>query len=184
MTALLKRDDVTQSGQSIKPFYDWDLLLEPVVNPAEAAAPLPAPNELIARHARLLNRISTELVQQQERLLDELRPHVLKLALELARAIMGREVASTSVIEHSLQQALQQLHLATRVTVRLHPDDLAYVQAQQTEPSEQVPVLTFIADPAIDRGGCYLQSDRGDIDARLATQLAHLGQALGVDVAS
>ena len=97
----------------------------------------------------------------------------------MAREIVGHEVsADLSVIEHSFAQALQRLHFATKVLVRLHPEDLAYVQEHPQLWQAHRGELEFVADPALERGGCYLESERGGIDNTLATQFQSLRRQL------
>lgn len=99
--------------------------------------------------------------------------------MSVAREIIGHEVrADPAVIEHTLTQALQNLHFATRIAVRLHPDDLVHLQEHAAVWEQHTPALEFVADEEIARGGCVLESDRGGFDATLETQLKTLHEAM------
>lgn len=191
MGALIKKTELGAQEGAVRPLY---AAAEGARQPAAAPPPAPAsaapptagtpPAEaagpgVVDRHARLLNRMITELVAERQRLLTELRPDLLRLALQIASAIIGYEsTANPALIEHTLTQALQQLHFASRVVVRVHPEDLAYVQERpdlfQTHSGE----VEFVADQSVERGGCLLQSDRGGIDSTIATQIRSLTEQL------
>lgn len=181
MAQLWKKAELAAQPAAVQPLYA--VVPPPVTaSPAEAPAPSAGPDgaeETVARHLRLLNRAAAELVQEQERLLAELRPELLRLVLALATEVIRRETkVDRSIVERTLQEALQQVHFATRVSVRVHPDDLAHLQAQPGL-AEHFPVtLQWQADSEIELGGCRLHTDRGALDATIATQLRHLAEAL------
>jgi flagellar assembly protein FliH len=84
----------------------------------------------------------------------------LKLAPEHVREVVERE--------------LTRLHPARRVVLRVHPDDLALLDAAETLRArhELRAPLSFEADVTLSRGGCVIDTDLGRIDARLETRLS------------
>jgi flagellar assembly protein FliH len=67
------------------------------------------------------------------------------------------------------------------VTLKVNPKDLDLVREHRKEWVEAVEgmgTLTVEADPAIARGGCVLETDAGDVDARVEERLAMLNTAL------
>lgn len=99
---------------------------------------------------------------------------LVKLSLEVARKVVHREVTADSDIVLTLVRvALQRLHPRAIAKVFLHPDDLAYVIEHRHELSN-TSALEFIGDHSIGRGGCMIQSDHGDIDARIEQQFASI----------
>jgi flagellar assembly protein FliH len=67
---------------------------------------------------------------------------------------------------------------ARHITVLVHPDDHALV-AQGCEEALAARGARLLAQPAIARGGCRVESDAGTIDAQIATRWANASQALG-----
>ena len=173
MRGVLRQSELQGRVGVIRPFHEE-------IEPARTrAAPAPPDAGDPERHLRLLGRIAEEMVRERARLLAQIRPGILELALAIAREIIHHEVtADPTVIEQTLAQALQNLHFATKIVARLHPDDLAHLQEHQAAWQQQAAQLEFIADPSIERGGCRLDSDRGGFDATLQTQLATLREAL------
>lgn len=175
---LLKRSQLLGRSDDVR------LLYEPTPPPPPSPVPVPpeatpVESDVVARHARLLNRITSELLAERSRLLIELQPDLLRLVLAMAHQIVGHELASNPlIIESTLAQALGHLHLATRITVRLHPEDLTHLQAHPEAFALHPAELDLTADPQIERGGCRLESDRGGIDCTIETQLRLLAERL------
>jgi flagellar biosynthesis/type III secretory pathway protein FliH len=67
------------------------------------------------------------------------------------------------------------------VNLRLHPDDLAAASARRDALAARAPgasALAFVADEAVGRYGCVVETAHGRVDARLESQLAALEGAL------
>jgi flagellar assembly protein FliH len=106
---------------------------------------------------------------------------LLELALAVAREIIGREVTlDPALVEGALGDAVGQVNEATRLVARVNPDDLAYLQEQGVHLSggREGAALTLMGDETIDRGGCRLETDRGNIDATLQTQMLLVRETL------
>jgi flagellar biosynthesis/type III secretory pathway protein FliH len=65
--------------------------------------------------------------------------------------------------------------------VRVHPDDVAAVTVRRDALAARAPAgaaLDIVADEAVGRHGCVIETALGRVDARLETQLAALERAL------
>jgi flagellar assembly protein FliH len=180
---LLKKHELDQLPMDVRPLYA-NAPPVPLTAAALPVAPAPVSEPAADRQARLLNRIVGEFVRERERLLDEVRPELLQISLAVAREIIGHEISvDPGVIEGTLRECLGELHFASRVVVRLHPDDLAYLRRRPEVEEDQTGEIEFMADTSIERGGCLIESDRGGVDATIETQLRLLGQHLRASVA-
>ena len=95
-----------------------------------------------------------------------------RLAVRIAERILGAKLAlSPEVVVEVVRQAIAAARKP--VSVRVHPEDLALVERALAD----APVA-WVADPLIERGGCVVDTGRGPVDARLATQLAAIERAL------
>ncbi len=124
-------------------------------------------DSLMKRYANAIREISSlkpALYAQAER-------EVVKLALEVAKKIVRREVrVDPEIIQTLVKVALQHVAVKSPVTIRLHPADHEYLLQLQTssstrEGSEREAV--YLADKSIERGGCLIETDCGDVDARI-----------------
>jgi flagellar assembly protein FliH len=121
------------------------------------------------------------------RLLDS---HVERALLELALAI-GAQLARRELRSDPTQmiavvrECLKQLPLGTReVRVRLHPEDAAVIRAKPAAPSGER-AWTLIEDATLTRGGCLIEGEHSQLDARFESRLhALVASALGDERAS
>ena len=134
-------------------------------------------NAKIVRFTTLLGELAEPL-----RLLDsEMERALLALALalgsQLARRTLRHEPAQIIAI---VRECLRQLPLASReVRVRLHPEDAAVVRAQLA-PVAGEHAWTLIDDATLTRGGCLIESEHSQLDARFESRLqALVASALG-----
>lgn len=118
-----------------------------------------------------LQRLRTELLVKTER-------QVVDLAVAMARRIVHRELAlDPDLLLAMARVALDRLADVSTASIRLHPEDYAATVGRGQ--SSQVPGgVRIVADPAIARGGCLVQSDYGVIDVTASVQLDELAQAL------
>lgn len=99
---------------------------------------------------------------------------LVRLALEIARKVVHREVTTDADIVLTLARvALERLHPRAVATVLLHPDDFEYVNTRRQALSSNS-AIEIVADTAVGRGGCVVQSEHGDIDARIERQFASI----------
>jgi flagellar assembly protein FliH len=112
-----------------------------------------------------------ELEALQRRECRHFEKELVDLALAVARKIVGREVAvNPEAVAGMLRDALSRIEHAGSLSIRMHPDDLqrlADVQPRLLEGLADPARVRFEADPAISAGGCFIESEAGDIDARL-----------------
>ena len=118
-----------------------------------------------------LNGLRSELFATSER-------EIIRLALEIARKIIKREVA----IDEELILALVKVALArvadqTLITVRVNPKDHHAIERHQAAAPETGALsesIKLVEDPLIARGGCIIETQSGTIDARIEEQLREI----------
>ncbi|MGV2895806.1 FliH/SctL family protein [Achromobacter sp. AGC78] len=115
--------------------------------------------------------------------LDRERVATEDAALELTMAALARILGQSPEAESVaaiVRQAGSQLRDPTRVRVRMAPADIELLQAANVLPLSLVPQaadVQWVQDPAIE-GGCILQTETGNLDARLLKQVTVLEDAL------
>jgi flagellar assembly protein FliH len=107
---------------------------------------------------------------------EQLAGQIVDLALEVAEAVIGREVTVASDPgADALARCLDVLPNTGAVVVRLHPDDLAAFDGLPGLGSRE---LMVAADPSLERGDAVVSADQVTIDARLSTSLERVAEAL------
>jgi flagellar assembly protein FliH len=118
-----------------------------------------------------LNQMLVELEAVQRRESRHFEKELVDLALAVARKIVGREVSvNPETVAGLLRDGLQRLEHAGSLTFRVNPEDLqrlADLQSRLLAGLADPARVRFEADPAISAGGCFIESEAGDIDARL-----------------
>ncbi len=132
--------------------------------------------------ADLLEKLTRELHEERHQLLENAELTVVRLAYEIAKKILHREVAENSdVIVYVVREALRRIADRDKIVVRVHPDDAAVLR-QATELQDEL-FQTFAGveireDEEVSKGGCLVETSTGLIDATLETQLAEVEAAL------
>lgn len=119
--------------------------------------------------------------EKRAQALHDIEQDVLKLSLKIAEKIIGREIEKDETIRGEIiLTALRQARQQEMMTVRVNAADLPLVEKMrgQIDAFGRARYLDFVADQAVKKGGCLIESASGTIDARLETQLRVFEKAL------
>jgi len=125
----------------------------------------------------------TEALEQVAALKDTLRAQVeeevVRLALAIAKKIVHREIHVDKTIIHTLVRvALERVAGKAMVTVRLSPADYEYMMGKREDLARaEGREIIFESDNALTRGSCVIQTETGDIDARIEEEFQEVQDA-------
>ncbi len=129
-----------------------------------------------------LEMVVQELWGARERLQKELQEDACRLAMEVARKVVGEvAVREQGMVDRMVSEALRRVAVRDRITVRVNPDDLEAVRAQRERwlsLVEGVEHFEIVEDRRVGRGGALVTTLDGSVDARWATQLQEVERAL------
>ncbi len=136
-----------------------------------------------------LNSCSTAL-SDLEKVKDDLRLHAEKASVELAmgiaRKIIRKEVAADNgIVIAVIREALKKIVDPENIKIKIRSEDLRHVQAsghQFTDLVGSMESISIEADDTIGIGGCQIETNFGDIDAAIQTQLEVLENALRAEL--
>ncbi len=119
---------------------------------------------------------------QLDALQGEMAQAVAATAVSLAAQILRSElVQNPAVAARVAEEALEALLLNARhITLRVHPDDHALV-AEGAADVIAARGARLIADAAVTRGGCLIDSDIGSVDASVESRWRRATAKLGID---
>jgi len=119
---------------------------------------------------------------QLDGLQDEMAHAVLSTALRLAAQVVRGELRQQPEIVATIAaEAVEALLLNARhVTVRVNPDDFTLVTQGAADVLE-ARGARLVADAAVARGGCRVDSDIGSVDAGIDARWRRATKALGVE---
>ena len=138
---------------------------------------------------RLVGRLHVILdraMDKRAEILAETETQVVELVLLVAKKVV--KVISEnqkSVVVQNIQQALRKLKTKSDVIVRVNIADLQLATEHVKDfvaMAENAKKLQIVEDGTVDRGGCVIETDFGEIDARIASQLSELEEKI-LDVA-
>ena len=148
---------------------------------------------LVAAEQRFESTIQalTQALEDVSRLRESLAQtgsqDMLRLVLAVAEQIVRRSVeVDASVVLGIIESALQASVRADSYRVRINPADLEGVTKQKPlflASVSGLKNLSFEADPSISPGGCHVDSELGDVDATIETQLESIRAALSEAIA-
>jgi flagellar assembly protein FliH len=122
-------------------------------------------------------------VQKQLDMLEQKSERtVVRLAIAIAEQVVKREISlDKEIVLRQIREALRRVMGVGHVRLRVNPADEQMVRdhrAAMMGSSDSIREIVVEADEHIPPGGCILESDSGNVDARLATQLKKIETAL------
>jgi len=126
----------------------------------------------------IINSLRQALVQLQDirkEVQQEMEKEVVQLALAIAKKIVCHEVKTNrETFVCVAREALSRVENPGKINIKLNPEDLQFINDTKSQFSQflhNVDHIRFEATDSIQRGGCLIETDRGDIDARIEKQL-------------
>jgi flagellar assembly protein FliH len=116
----------------------------------------------LQRAATGLAAAASRLEEARQRLHEDLATTLPATAVEIAARILGRQLAlRPEAIVHVVREAILAVTPATRVEIRLHPDDLAIVERHRELLAEALGSADVRFDPApsVGHGGCFIETE-------------------------
>jgi len=114
------------------------------------------------------------------RAVRENQEKLIELAVQVAEKIIGDELAARpDLVLGTLDTALTRVTDLESVTIRVNPEDMPLVQAKEEQYRDmlaQVKKLDFVTSPKIQRGGVFIETSSGMVDATIRTQLSVIAE--------
>jgi flagellar assembly protein FliH len=132
---------------------------------------------LAARNEELLDSIS----QEHARLRETVESAVIDLALEIGSRIVKREIELSSPVIGQIREAMKRILGVEKVKIKINRADEDLVRSHKTDLHHAADsVKEFVLDPddKISLGSCILESELGNVDARIETQMKQIELAL------
>jgi len=121
---------------------------------------------------------------ERDRLLDEMEPRILRLALDIGEKILGYELdAKKEAFVSLVTTALNSIRSEGRVTLRVSPEQHKKSfnsKAEALFKTEQGAVEAEVtADIGLESGDCLIEAGKGTVDASVDAQLEQISRNLG-----
>ncbi len=132
-------------------------------------------------------QILMELDRLHQDLYKEHEMEMVKLIFAITRKILRHDLPMPEgVVKESLRAAFQYVIEPRKIAVHLNPKDHQYLLSHPDDlpcgRNEEAKGIKIVPDPSITRGGCFLETSFGDIDATLEGQLDQIISTIGSKV--
>ena len=105
----------------------------------------------------------------------------VELALAIAGKILCQEITTNrDVILNIVKEALKKVEDNEKIKIKISPSDLQLIRERDSRTSdflEQMESVTIEGDETILNGGCVIETNSGQIDARIEKQLQAIEEA-------
>ena len=136
----------------------------------------------------LMNSFSQGLEQLENlrrEILQKVEKEVAQLALSIAKKIVCHEVKTTEeTVVCVAREALGRVENPGKIKIKLNPADLQFIQDTKSHLSHylhNVENIRFEAEDSIQSGGCLIETDMGDVDARIEKQFQAIEESFQIE---
>jgi flagellar assembly protein FliH len=139
-------------------------------------------SEGLATALPALKSVAESLAIERDRWIADWETTAVRLAAAIAERLLGEQLRlSPELAREMIREALQLAVGAPRIRVHLHGDDAAMLGSQAAEVVRALASCgeaEVVADNSLTRGGCLIETQHGQIDARIETILDRIASQL------
>ena len=101
---------------------------------------------------------------------------VLDASFLIASKIIKKSISESPIIFDTIKESTSKIIGANNIVIRLNPADVELIQESEVNllDNKSYSNLKFEADDRIEVGGCFIESEIGNVDARITSQLNEL----------
>lgn len=105
---------------------------------------------------------------------------IIKLAGKIAEKIVQREISERSTVESIIRASLKKIMGANEVAIKINPQDYELLDKENKLKvfDQAFTRVKFEINEQISVGGCFIETDIGNVDARISTQLEEMQKQL------
>ena len=128
----------------------------------------------VAAAVQSMRQAIVEIQSVRQEIYHSIEREVVELALSIARKVVCQEIKiNPDAVVCVAREALSQVDVPGKIKIRLNPDDLEFITSSQGQISEflkEMDNVTVEAEQGITSGGCLIETNLGEIDARIEKQ--------------
>lgn len=138
--------------------------------------------EEVGRLVERLHKVITQAIDKRGQIIEEAETQVINLVLLMTRKVI--KVISENqknVVINNVVQALRKLKSRGDVVIRVNLADLELTTEHTNDflsMVENVKSISVLEDSSVDRGGCIIETDFGQIDARISSQIHEIEEKI------
>lgn len=138
-------------------------------------------NEKIKSVVNSINQGLSELIKIRQDIYLETEQEVVKLSMEVARKIVCNEIrVNKDTVVNVVKEAIKKVEGNERVKVKLSCKDFQFIKSVKPAIIDKITNIKnvgFEMDESTPDGGCIIETESGDIDARIEKQFQAVEEA-------
>ncbi|HBE02615.1 MAG TPA: flagellar assembly protein FliH [Spirochaetia bacterium] len=129
-----------------------------------------------------LEKILGETINKRNEIIESSEKQLINISIAVAKKVVKAITESDqAVILRNVTEALRKVKGRAQVTIRVNINDLELTTRHKDDfyrMLDNIENVNVLEDPNIEQGGCIIETDFGDIDARIATQMNEIETAI------
>ena len=129
-----------------------------------------------------LRNAITEIAQMRLSLVENHQKELMEMVFLIAEKIIHRSIqASPDILLDMVRAASMHLMETDEIHLRLHPSDFEYIREIEVALSGKLSGkkgFHIVEDNTIERGGVIIETEFGEIDATIRSQIEHMKEAV------
>ena len=134
-----------------------------------------AGREEMSNHIKEAKNVLEQATKERDLLIRTIEPEMAKLAIRIAEKIIQTQVElNQDIVINMIRASLDKVKQREEVIIKVNQADLDYVKDRKdifAKMIEGLKSLEIIVDPGVERGGCIIETNLGNVDARIAVQI-------------
>ena len=129
-----------------------------------------------------IENLFNEITDLKNDILKQYEKEILELIFAVAEKVVHHEVKlDDTVVKSAIFAALELAVEKSKVVFNVNPDDYDYVEKLRPElfnQNKELKSIVVTSNPAVTRGGCFLETPYGNIDATIESMLEKISHCL------
>ena len=129
-----------------------------------------------------IENLFNEITDLKNDILKQYEKEILELIFAVAEKIVHHEVKlDDTVVKSAIVNALELAVEKSKVVFNVNPDDYDYVEKLRPElfnQNKELKSIVVSSNPSVTRGGCFLETPYGNIDATIESMLEKISHSL------
>jgi flagellar assembly protein FliH len=123
----------------------------------------------------IISSIDAQLISQ----VNEFENLVINLSCMIAEKIIKREIENKSIITAILKDSIKKVLGANNIIIKVNPSDYTdIIKEKSLLLEDSFSKVKFEEENRIEKGGCFIETEIGNVDARIASQFSEIKKNL------
>lgn len=136
----------------------------------------------IEERLQKMDELASSITSLKEELLAQNEGHIVQLAFHMAKRLASAEItANPEVIKSVIKQAAELAQSEESIVIHVHSKQMEFLEnlkELQNKEFEFLKKVKFEASDEVGPGGCIIQTNYGEIDARFEQRVEKLWEAI------